>query len=283
MSLDPKDFQTIDEHGNEIDALWLNIGNDQRVKSLKLEVVDKITDTIHEKIILEQTRGFEMKAIFDDIDSVPEFRSDIFTTEHGNKRHMLTAGCSITFGLGLLDDERWQNLVYDKINTDNSFSGLFCLAQDGDSLQNQMAYILDYCSKYSMPELILFNIPDFWRIPINDHTYKVYAGDRDNQSSDLLANFVISHNVKLYSMLEKFCKINNINLVSFSWHDATSRALKNFDTFIYIDNNKIVEKMYPYRDLPFALMARDAVHPGTARHKAWADIVLDKLNGLGYN
>lgn len=273
-------FHWLDEQtGEQRSALWVNTSDDSRLDKFSYEVSEHIQDDIYSYSLLKSMYGFKMCESYDSIDDMP-LRDDAFSSEHIGK-HVLFAGCSMTWGTGLDKGERWIDMVYNHINSLNSHSGLFNVAQEGDGIQNQVGYIIEYCSKYGNPDTIFFNVPDFWRLLIKDKVFRVYSGEYSEYSQDAVANVVLSIGRHCYKMLEDFCKINNINLISISWDGVTNNVLKDFKTFIHIEKNYLERLIFKYDDRSEASMsARDGLHPGVATHKAWTEIVLDKLKQI---
>lgn len=270
-------FHWVDETtGEKRSALWVNTSNDNRLDNFSYNVAEHIQGDIFSYDLLSSMYGFRMVGTEDSVDKL-NLRDDSFTSEHGDKKHALFAGCSMTWGTGLEKGERWVDLVYNNINKNNEYSGLFNIGQEGDGLQNQVGYIFDYCTKYGVPDIIFFNVPDFWRLIIKDGVYRVYAGEYSEYVQDSVANLVISIGKHYYTLLDNFCKINSIKLISICWDDVTRNVLKYFESFIDISKDELNKLIFKYDDRSkFSMVARDNLHPGTATHKSWAEIVFDK-------
>lgn len=260
--------------------LWGRTSEYVPSKNFSYNAVEEIVTDVFSKELLHGVTGFRMVTNHSSIDNLP-IKDSRFVKLNDDKTNILFAGCSITWGNGLKIGERWIDHVYADINKDNSCSGLFNVSQEGESIQSQVGYILEYCLKYGIPDIIFFNVPDFWRIPIDDAVYKVYSSKDDQYSIDSLGRFVSSNGYNSYKSLELFCKINKIKLVSISWDKVTNETLKDFDTFIYIDKDYMDQLTFMYDDgKGFSLISRDNLHPGRAPHKAWAKIILDKFSQL---
>jgi hypothetical protein len=274
-------FYWIDKlSGKQMSALWVNTSDDSRLDNFSYLDAEHIQDDTFASKLLNSVNGFAICEAYDSLEKIPT-RDDVLTKDHGNKKHALFAGCSMTYGSGLNVGERWVDHVYNEINKDNEYSGLFNLAQAGDSIQNQIGYIFKYCAEYGIPDVIFFHPTDFWRIKLDGYGYKIYAGDHSEYSQDSVANMVINIGKHYYEILDNFCKANNISLVSISWDRVTNNHLSGIDSFVYINNDSFQELCFTYASgKDFEITARDGLHPGTLAHKAWAQIVLNRFNQL---
>ena len=261
-------------------SLWTKTSDNTRLSNFKYIPAEKILDNLYASELLHGMNGFRMCEHFVNVSDLPT-RDDKLIELDNNLTNVLFAGCSMTSGTGLEVGERWVDIVYSSINKRQSCSGLFNLGQEGGGMQSQINYIFKYCKDYGMPDIILFNIPDFWRLTINNETYKVYSSNQSEYSQDAVGNMVCSIGKQYYEMLENFCDINNIKLLSMSWDRVTNNVLKDFKTFMTIDEKEIKEDIFNFDDgSKYAILARDEIHPGTATHKAWAKRILDKLDQM---
>lgn len=269
-------FHWVDEvTGEKMSALWVKTSDDSRLSDFKYKVSEHIQGDIYSKRLVESIDGFKMLDTVTQIEDL-DLRDDAFTSDHSGKYHVLFAGCSITWGTGLEKGERWIDLAYKEINNNKECSGLFNVAQEGDGIQSQVGHIVEYVSKYGKPDLIMFNIPDFWRLIVDDGVYRVYSGEHSNYSSDSLAKMLISTGKHYYKMLQDFCVANEIKLISFSWDTVTNNILKDFSDFIYIDKDYLDRLTFKYDDGgEYSMQARDGLHPGTAANKSWSEIVIN--------
>jgi hypothetical protein len=167
------------------------------------------------------------------------FRSDDFTDKH-NGKHILFAGCSNTFGVGMPQDYLWPTLVYEKIKEKESLSGFYNLGIPAGSNFEIISNIFKYCKMFGNPDCIFINFPNIGRDVIYLHD-----DAQQNHQTNYLAT-ILSHNV--YLMLEQYCNSNNIKLISFTW----TQFLLNRYTLIKNKNivdlykNKSDEKLYNY-------------------------------------
>jgi hypothetical protein len=261
-------------------SLWTRTSENTRLSSFKYKSAEKILDNLYASELLHGMSGFKMCDHYENISDLPTRDAKLIKIT-SSRKNILFAGCSITSGTGLEVGERWIDHVYSKINNFKEYSGLFNIGQEGGSIQSQVDYIFKYCEEFGIPDIILFNIPDFWRMTIDNSTYKIYASDESEYSEDAVGKLACSIGKQAYSMLESFCKVNNIILLSISWDQMTNKLLKDKQTFVAIADSDLHKAMFKYDDGgPYAILARDGIHPGTAKHIAWSEIVLDKLSQM---
>jgi hypothetical protein len=221
------------------------------------------------------------------------YRSDEFSIDHDNRRHVLFSGCSVTYGTGLLLEETWAHQLWKSLG---NTSGYFNIAMEGNNVSNMVFEIIKYCSIYGMPDTIILNLPDPYRsiqpIPIEGGRHR-FIFERPISSKALASSEDLSKKAKLelsvfqsYKILELFCKSHGIDLYSFSWSLDTENILEgpDFSTFFKVDQDWIAETMVKYRGLHpdkknVSLYARDpARHQGTAYHYAWYLFISNIVN-----
>lgn len=260
---------------------------------------------LRDKIVPKRTGIIFDKFSFD-VDDYPEkLRSDKFTTEHDGL-HILFAGCSVTYGIGLEDNEIWTNLLLDKIKETHKVSGMYSTARIGHGISNQIVHIISYISKYGAPDYIFFNLPNIHRLAYIDwkamdnafwndlrdppeplvmgiaHLHRNKAGTPLTIDDDLGETLMLSIHLQSYAMLEMVCKIHGIKLISFSWSDCAVNYFETqFDSFKKIDiNGSFGEHLYNTYDAkkdPYGLLARDGEHHGTLYHQHWANEVFNRF------
>lgn len=208
-------------------------------------------------------------------------RCDEFKTDHDGA-HILFAGCSITFGDGMLEEYTWAKKTYDKITNTTPTSGYYNVAVPGFNHSEIYSQIFKYIERYGNPDYLFINWPDLRR----------------------LVDFGISKEaltVTVHAMqtaLELYCKSNNIKLIAFSWDTRTcsdhSEDDENPSDILYMFNadprDRISygfyrwssedrarhmmkfeqdNKNHKYKN--FFMRAFDVVHPGIAEHDFYAD------------
>jgi hypothetical protein len=162
---------------------------------------------------------------------------------------ILTSGCSHTWGVGLDYEKTWPNIVADSYDMEYSN-----VARPGSSVMYQVMSILQYCSTFGNPKVILCMFPNFERIRVfvennilKGETQTGYGfGPADAFTNRLIdkpnlvklpedKDILVSENHAFYNslcfimILEKYCESNNINLAWSSWsHDEYDIPFSHF-------------------------------------------------------
>lgn len=214
------------------------------------------------------------------------FRSDEFTTSHDGL-HVIFSGDSNTFGEGLNLDEMWSTLVLDELAKTQKVSGYFNLGSPGTSIMTSIMNIFKYINKYGKPDLIFINLTEICRFYDYVQDKNVYATTM-YESGFMETIRLIAYDY--YTMLQEYCKSNNIQLYSFTWDTESSRVESKeyvctnsvfdrleFDTFYASPGSDIMwrEMFNGYdKDLlqhEFFQTARDGSHFGIGPNMWWAD------------
>lgn len=204
---------------------------------------------------------------------------------------VLFAGCSITFGDGMLEEYVWPKVVYDALSSTQETSGYYNIAGPGFNHFDIYYQIFKYLELYGNPEYIFVNFPDLNR-----------AVDAGVEVHALFATIIPMHNALL-----QYAKANNIKLIMFSWdiHSFSDGPYpegkpNDNDHFVkapHMDPRKIINKslfqfssfernefMMKYMSdnkkhmlKDFMIRALDVVHPGVAEHAFYADFALKKF------
>jgi hypothetical protein len=207
------------------------------------------------------------------------FRSDEFKKNHEEK-HILFSGCSVTYGLGLLENETWAKKLYNKINKEVHLSGFFNLALPGTGICDIVANIFKYINNYGKPESIFICLPNVQRryaLYSKDskkiHDKKIHHAVYDDKGRDEFSDIIQIHSFHYLMFLEMFCKSNNVNLFYFSYN--TMFASMELDNFAQIDRRDFIRTLAEFciknPDNQFSLSARDGDHFGEAYHEYWAN------------
>jgi hypothetical protein len=206
------------------------------------------------------------------------YRSDEFIKKHDGK-HLLFAGCSQTWGTGVLLEENWSYKLYNKIANHEKTSGYYNVAVPAASIFSQIVTIIKYCQEYGKPKLIFFNIPKLDRFyAYNDKLEKIVDGFYNDHPLINLLSY------QYYFMLDVYCKTNKINLFTFSWADSDESVVNSkigdFKTFYKINQDEMIEYVYHYKknnkDSEYLEIARDGQHLGVAYHSYWSDFIYKK-------
>lgn len=147
------------------------------------------------------------------------FNSDEFSNNHIGK-HVLFAGCSVTYGKGLEDfDKSWSKIVYYTISKNEKLSGYYNISYPGHSISLQVSLIFRYIHKYGKPDVIFFNMPSSSRT-FSSKDNKIFMSqvtkeDENNYPGSI--NIAEYYNFEAYSYLDQYCKDLGIKLISFTW------------------------------------------------------------------
>ena len=96
------------------------------------------------------------------------FRSQHFKKLDINKKNVLTAGCSHSFGYGLPEELRWQSFLKNNLKIDNV--DFFDLSVPGGSIRLIVRNIISFIRNYGAPDYICVIFPDFARdFMYNEH------------------------------------------------------------------------------------------------------------------
>lgn len=199
------------------------------------------------------------------------YRSDEFTSVHSGL-HILFGGCSHALGEGLADNERWSQILYDKINSKSYCSGYFNVAMTGSSIKGSIINMLKYVEEYGKPDVIFFGVPEINRSITFSTENKVYMDVQYKNNGKIDANLYFE-SYHYYKMLELFCKFTGVRLIAF---DSDIQApvpfgvkstFTNFDTYHDLIREDAIDYMYKYSEDnkgKFDMKARDNVHYGVA-------------------
>jgi hypothetical protein len=204
------------------------------------------------------------------------FRSNEFIKDHKSK-HILFSGCSVTSGVGLLEEEIWSKKVYNKILEKEECSGYFNIAISATGVCDQVSNMFKYFNIYGNPDVIFFMMPDNGRFYAYDKEFKkvrnAFVEDEDR-------NLILFLYKQYYMMLESYCKTNNIDLFSFTYiNELQENFKKYFKTFYEIDKNKMIDFVFDYiennKKNQYLEKARDNEHFGIAYHEYWSNFIYE--------
>jgi hypothetical protein len=217
----------------------------------------------------------EKRGITHDCINSMGFRSDEFISKH-NKKHILFMGCSFTWGSGLNLNQTWSYKLYKKISIDTECSGYFNLSSGGTSFNFQLLNLFKYISLYGNPDMLFINVTSLLRFYGYDFKSKTII---DATYKDKYLPIFRINMYQNYLMLEKYCKQNNIKLISFSWDEETEKFLKSFDTFYFMNQIEIYENIIKKASIKKIennsnmIIAKDNLHYGEAFHILWSNII----------
>jgi hypothetical protein len=226
--------------------------------------------------------GYEDSKIINELNDF-NYRSDNFIKDHFGK-HILFAGCSVTFGSGLEIEETWSKKLYNLINQDSKCSGYFNLATPGSSITNQIVLMFKYFKNYGNPDIIFLNSPGLIRFYSYSNVDDLFFDSFYSDESKKIINLI---SYQYYLMLDQYCKSNNIKLYCFSWKDKKENdkdlsydienTFINFDSFYAINTKEVFDYCENYvlnnKNKKYLIKARDKDHHGIAFHDYWANFI----------
>lgn len=223
------------------------------------------------------------------------YRSDDFTSTH-NGKHVLFAGCSNTFGMGMDDEEKiWPRILFNKIKLKENLSGFFNLGKPGGSIEGILSLCFRYIKTYGPPDVIFIVLPDIYRglrlhekirgyydVFIDPEKYRYHGVDpaKSQQLADIIDSTIPSL-YETYAMFEEIAKQHGIRLITTSYHSPTVIDLFNefnFETFYDFNNINLDKFLYENDDLSADfLYASDGSHWGTGHHMYTANLLYNIL------
>ena len=209
------------------------------------------------------------------------FRCDDFIKNH-NGYHMLFAGCSITFGSGLLEEETWSKKVFNKIKEDKDVSGYYNIAMPGISIFEIVSSIFKYIEKFKKPDVIFILIPNIQRRYFSKtidpkSISPIYHSVYEDGMFDEFTDIVMLHSFHYLMFLEMYCKSNNIKLYTCSAYSKLPyMELERLFTIRspHEDEYKKI-KTYITKSIndEYSILARDGIHYGTVFHDYWSNMI----------
>jgi hypothetical protein len=137
------------------------------------------------------------------------FRCDEFIKNH-DKKHILFAGCSNTFGEGVEYEKTWAYRLYKEICKEELLTGYFNLGVSGASIFEILVNVNRYIREYSMPDAIFLLLPEIER----DIRYF--------KNPEISLTTIIS---ELYNQLQLLCEKTNTVLISTSWLNIDEESM----------------------------------------------------------
>lgn len=192
------------------------------------------------------------------------YRSDEFL----ENRDIVFAGCSFTWGCGVVFDGIWGNILSESLNAKS-----YNLGWSGKSTQFIVRNTIAFCKKYGNPKVIFCLFPDFTRIEVKSdashmvgkntppgmvgrHEYSILQNGTTpikdikyskapHLAEDMIPlEFLFSINLDYIHMLELYCELNNIKLFWGTWDKWQDEYLykniksTNFKNYVYLEQKK---------------------------------------------
>ena len=260
---------------------FLNIGNE-----VPCQIEKKLVGLGHQRFEMDRMNAPDLRI------NSHGFRSDEFKKNH-DKRHILFSGCSVTYGIGLLENEIWAKKLYNKLNIKNDLSGFFNLGLPGTSIFDIVSNIFRYINNFNKPETIFIALPNYQRRYVSnpytrnikdqtvDPSNKIFYGVYKDNTKDEFSGTLHIYAYHYLMFLEMFCKSNNINLFYFFY--SKNYISMELDRLFEINTEDLLNKLTQFSiDNPnnkYSLYARDNSHYGEAYHSYWADFCYNISQG----
>jgi len=198
-------------------------------------------------------------------------RCDDFKIDH-EKKHILFAGCSFTFGEGLGYKENWSGYLYSKLNEKYDCDGYYSLGFQNGFISHIVYSILRYCEQFGNPEVLFCFFPDSVRKITLDkkNNFVISYGFNNIESAEGRSRAYYS----IY-FLEKYCEMNNIKLYWSSWHQEDREFYNKlpFKRFFNIKEEDILlNSDTSQKNHPLYRIARDNAHPGLKYSSGLANV-----------
>lgn len=190
------------------------------------------------------------------------FRSDEFSSEHQGK-HVLFAGCSVTFGDSMFLENSWAKVLYNKLSEYDNISGYYNIGMPSASILDVASLIKTYFDTVAVPDLVLINLP---------------AMVRDS-------------GIGIEPLKELISLYPKTRFITISWDQTfTKEASRPTDPrlsipgIVQFSHNEFLMYCYQIHSRRskerFILKGLDDSHPGIAEHSFYANLM---LKVLGYN
>jgi hypothetical protein len=241
------------------------------------------------------------------------FRSGDFIFDHGNKKHVLFAGCSETEGFGANDGEFWSSILHESLKKETT-SGFFNLARGGWGWEKIISNSIIYFEKYGVPDYMFIMLPNIYRHyqyfkevggwlqvqrHFNDGQHLDHIMDEEirdhikknpiNRSSYLTELIRFIAGWKLYL---KYCDALGVKVIWSSWSEEDAQNISmihKFDNFVLLGGDGIYQaaaaiaatKKINGNLKKNDMMRRDG-HRGTIIHEIWASKLRQKASESGW-
>lgn len=228
-------------------------------------------------------------------------RSDNFKTFH-DKKHILFAGCSNTFGVGTDYEKTWAYMLYQDILKNEELDGYYNVGTNGSTIIEIIFQVCKYIEKYGAPDTIFLLLPEI---------------ERDDNFFSYPAIYTDAFISRIYGMLELLCDASGTNLITSSWvfdfpnmwdillnnkksvnEEFPSKLARskirnedtmfdelydNYKTFNHLNPSDFVNDVYQYslnnsNDKNLYVAKDSGRHFGSAIHYAWKEHFIRRYN-----
>lgn len=191
------------------------------------------------------------------------YRSDEFI----ENREIVFAGCSETWGVGVLKDGIWGNILSKSMGMKS-----YNLGSPGTSVQFIINNLLAFFKQHGNPKFLFCLFPEFTRFEMKsdvsfmtssrigrnlkgrasypviknlDPTQRVQYSKMPHLAEEVIPHeFIFSISIDYIKMLEIYCKLNNIVFLWGTWDKTQDKYIGNninsldFNNYVHLDFNK---------------------------------------------
>jgi hypothetical protein len=261
------------------DSIESLIGKDENPLFISSLVYPISADQRSFYIVQEEAKqfGLELKDIYQ-LNS-RGYRSDEFSTSHDGL-HILFAGCSVTFGHGLLLEHTWPRMVYDNLSSRVGVAGYYNVSKLGASRIDVLLTIEAYIKTYGVPDIVLINFPNSSRDWPEEYSYDSPIALKAGHTVEALYENLVSRISDRGGVVAS---------VSWSTEDLDSSSSKsilfNQETFLSFKSDDLNEYIYNYLRANssndyltrYAMKSMDLAHPGIAEQAFYANLFTQQL------
>lgn len=217
-----------------------------------------------------------------------KFRCEEFV-KYSDKDIILCAGCSVTFGVGLYEDELWPSLLQKSIGYKKV--DMYNISHPGWSAFQIISNVFLYLRNFKKPTEIYILLPDEGRtlgysIIEKSHGTFVLVPGKENIDPETKEDLMISNaiHVKNYLlMLEEYCRVQNIKLFVTTWNannfiNRNYKFSSRYQPYTLDSALRFIKKYQEeHPNDEFIFYARDRSqeipgHHGTGHHAYWAEM-----------
>jgi len=258
----------------------------KRVKDTRMVSYESLPNNDHFQVWKGTLDSFQGSSVTPGLEiNQHGFRTEEFLKET-DKNIILTAGCSVTFGVGLHENETWPKILENRINDDSNL--FYNISRPGWSTFQIISNVFLYLRNFKQPKEIYILLPDEGRtsgysfVENLNGTFIIspFIDKQEEYEKEILLSNAI--HVKNYLfMLEEYCRSQGVKLFVTTWNsnnliNKNHSFLRNY----YPNDDKMItlflhEYELNHKDSDIILTARDDVHAGVGYHEYWAAMFYD--------
>jgi hypothetical protein len=206
--------------------------------------------------------------------------ADLCDNRKDSNRQLWVAGCSVTHGIGVEDNQRYPRLIADQLKLPVSI-----LSQSGSSISWAADQLLR--SDIRSGDIVIWGLTIIERFPeYNESTNTVIQVNVNNSTDVITTKFLCSQTLSYISMTSilqviNFCDKVNAKLILAGVlfpPELGSYLNKHYENYVHLNGFFGVDL-----DQLFLDVGTDSRHPGQETHRWYATKILERLNLLQDN